>query len=68
VTRLGEGVDATGRLGDAAMERVFAAVAAYREAIDAGVPFRAFDVGAADWIEIDDEADHAVACRMEGGR
>ena len=35
VTRLGEGVDSSGRLGDAAMERVFAAVAAYREAIDA---------------------------------
>jgi exopolyphosphatase/guanosine-5'-triphosphate,3'-diphosphate pyrophosphatase len=34
VTRLGEGVDATGRLADAAMERVFAAVAAYRESID----------------------------------
>jgi exopolyphosphatase/guanosine-5'-triphosphate,3'-diphosphate pyrophosphatase len=38
VTRLGEGVDADGRLGEAAMERVFAACAAYREAIDrAGV-------------------------------
>ncbi|HEX8647227.1 MAG TPA: Ppx/GppA phosphatase family protein [Thermoleophilaceae bacterium] len=35
VTRLGEGVDSTGRLADAAMERVFAVVAAYREAIDA---------------------------------
>lgn len=34
VTRLGEGVDATGRLADAAMERVFAALAGYREAID----------------------------------
>jgi exopolyphosphatase/guanosine-5'-triphosphate,3'-diphosphate pyrophosphatase len=34
VTRLGEGVDATGRLSDAAMKRVFETVAAYREAID----------------------------------
>ena len=35
VTRLGERVDATGRLADTAMERVFTAVAGYREAIDA---------------------------------
>ena len=34
VTRLGEGVDASGRLADTAMERVFATVAGYREAID----------------------------------
>ena len=34
VTRLGEGVDASGRLADEAMERVFAAVAEYRAAID----------------------------------
>jgi exopolyphosphatase/guanosine-5'-triphosphate,3'-diphosphate pyrophosphatase len=34
VTRLGEGVDATGRLSDAAIERVSGALAAYREAID----------------------------------
>jgi exopolyphosphatase / guanosine-5'-triphosphate,3'-diphosphate pyrophosphatase len=34
VTRLGEGVDREGRLGDAAMERVFEACAAYRKAID----------------------------------
>ena len=34
VTRLGEGVDATGRLADPAMERVFAAVAGYREVMD----------------------------------
>ena len=31
VTRLGEGVDATGRLADEAMERVFATLAEYRE-------------------------------------
>ena len=31
VTRLGEGVDASGRLGDAAMDRVHAALAEYRE-------------------------------------
>ena len=35
VTRLGEGVDSTGRLADAAVERVFAALAEFREAIDA---------------------------------
>ena len=35
ITTLGEGLDATGRLADAAMERVTAAVAEYREAIDA---------------------------------
>ena len=35
VTRLGEGVDATGRLSDAAIERVTDALADYREAIDA---------------------------------
>jgi exopolyphosphatase/guanosine-5'-triphosphate,3'-diphosphate pyrophosphatase len=34
VTRLGEGLDATGRLSDAAMGRVSAALADYREAID----------------------------------
>src|SRR5690349_4986650 len=34
VTRLGDGVDSTGRLSDAAMERVFETVAGYREAID----------------------------------
>ena len=34
VTRLGEGVDSTGRLSDAAMERVLGTVADYRRAID----------------------------------
>jgi exopolyphosphatase/guanosine-5'-triphosphate,3'-diphosphate pyrophosphatase len=34
VTRLGEGVDATGRLGDEPQRRVFAALDAYAEAID----------------------------------
>ena len=34
VTRLGEGVDTAGRLGEAAMERVFEACAEYRRAID----------------------------------
>lgn len=34
VTRLGEGVDADGQLRDGAMERVFAAVGEYRQAID----------------------------------
>lgn len=34
VTRLGDGVDATGRLSDAATERVFAALADYRARID----------------------------------
>lgn len=35
VTRLGEGVDATGHLADAAMDRVRAVLADYRAAIDA---------------------------------
>ena len=35
VTRLGEGVDASGRLCEPAMERVFATLAEYRELIDA---------------------------------
>ena len=35
ITTLGEGLDATGRLADAAMERVSAAVAEYRQAMDA---------------------------------
>jgi exopolyphosphatase/guanosine-5'-triphosphate,3'-diphosphate pyrophosphatase len=35
VTRLGQGVDTSGRLADDAMERVFAVLADYREAIDA---------------------------------
>jgi exopolyphosphatase/guanosine-5'-triphosphate,3'-diphosphate pyrophosphatase len=35
ITRLGEGVDANGRLSDEAVERVIDAVATYREAIDA---------------------------------
>jgi exopolyphosphatase/guanosine-5'-triphosphate,3'-diphosphate pyrophosphatase len=34
VTRLGEGVDATGRLGDAPMQRVFDVLERYRKAID----------------------------------
>jgi exopolyphosphatase/guanosine-5'-triphosphate,3'-diphosphate pyrophosphatase len=34
VTRLGEGVEATGRLSDAAMDRVSGALAEYRQAID----------------------------------
>lgn len=34
VTRLGEGVDATGRLADDAMERVFDALESYREGIE----------------------------------
>jgi exopolyphosphatase / guanosine-5'-triphosphate,3'-diphosphate pyrophosphatase len=34
VTRLGEGVDATGRLGDEPQQRVFAALDKYAEAID----------------------------------
>jgi len=39
VTRLGEGVDATGRLADPAMDRVRAVLDAYRAAIDAaGAP------------------------------
>jgi exopolyphosphatase / guanosine-5'-triphosphate,3'-diphosphate pyrophosphatase len=40
VTRLGEGVDADGRLAESAMERVFAACREYREAIDAHRPER----------------------------
>lgn len=35
VTRLGQGVDTSGRLADEAMERVFATLGAYREALDA---------------------------------
>jgi exopolyphosphatase/guanosine-5'-triphosphate,3'-diphosphate pyrophosphatase len=35
ITRLGEGVDAAGRLNPAAIERVFQTVASFREAIDA---------------------------------
>ena len=35
VTRLGEGVDASGRLAQEAMERVYDVLAGYREAIDA---------------------------------
>ena len=35
VTRLGEGVDATGALGEAPQERVFAVLESYAEAIDA---------------------------------
>jgi exopolyphosphatase / guanosine-5'-triphosphate,3'-diphosphate pyrophosphatase len=35
VTRLGQGVDTAGHLADAAMERVFATLAAYRDALDA---------------------------------
>jgi exopolyphosphatase/guanosine-5'-triphosphate,3'-diphosphate pyrophosphatase len=34
VTRLGEGVDRTGRLGDAGIDRVFEALETYREAIE----------------------------------
>jgi exopolyphosphatase/guanosine-5'-triphosphate,3'-diphosphate pyrophosphatase len=35
VTRLGQGVDASGRLAEEAMERVFATLGAYRDAMDA---------------------------------
>jgi exopolyphosphatase/guanosine-5'-triphosphate,3'-diphosphate pyrophosphatase len=42
VTRLGDGVDASGRLSDAAMRRVHQTLAAYRDAMDeAGVPAHA---------------------------
>src|SRR3954452_21005751 len=34
ITRLGEGVDASGRLSDEAMDRVFQTLAEYRELID----------------------------------
>src|SRR3954468_12017984 len=34
VTRLGDGVDSSGRLSEAAMERVFKTLAEYRKAID----------------------------------
>src|SRR5205085_8014616 len=34
ITRLGEGVDSSGKLADGAMERVFETVAGYRELID----------------------------------
>src|SRR3954449_10559264 len=34
ITRLGEGVDSSGRLSDEAMERVFEVLARYREEID----------------------------------
>src|SRR3954447_9709895 len=34
VTRLGEGVDASGRLAEGAMERVYETLGAYRELID----------------------------------
>lgn len=40
--------------------------AAYREAMDAGVPFFAFDIGDADWVEIDDERDLARAIEIAG--
>jgi exopolyphosphatase/guanosine-5'-triphosphate,3'-diphosphate pyrophosphatase len=40
VTRLGEGVDSSGRLADRAMDRVAAAVAQFRQAIDALGPAR----------------------------
>ena len=40
VTRLGEGVDAAGRLSGEAIERVLTALAGYREAVDALAPDR----------------------------
>jgi exopolyphosphatase/guanosine-5'-triphosphate,3'-diphosphate pyrophosphatase len=40
ITRLGEGVDAKGRLSDEAIERVVATCAEYREAIDRSTPER----------------------------
>jgi exopolyphosphatase / guanosine-5'-triphosphate,3'-diphosphate pyrophosphatase len=44
VTRLGEGVDASGRLAPAAMERVYAALARYRERAEAAGAERAIAV------------------------
>jgi exopolyphosphatase/guanosine-5'-triphosphate,3'-diphosphate pyrophosphatase len=44
VTRLGDGLERTGRLGDAAMGRVLATVGEYRERIDALEPARAVAV------------------------
>jgi exopolyphosphatase/guanosine-5'-triphosphate,3'-diphosphate pyrophosphatase len=44
VTRLGDRLDRTGVLGDAAMERVLATLAEYREVIDAGGAERAVAV------------------------
>jgi exopolyphosphatase/guanosine-5'-triphosphate,3'-diphosphate pyrophosphatase len=44
VTRLGEGVDASGRLGDAPQQRVFAALDEYAAALDAHAAHRRFAV------------------------
>jgi exopolyphosphatase/guanosine-5'-triphosphate,3'-diphosphate pyrophosphatase len=44
VTRLGAGVDAGGRLGDEAMERVYSTLEEYRSAIDRHAPDRALAV------------------------
>ncbi|MFL5818787.1 MAG: Ppx/GppA family phosphatase [Conexibacter sp.] len=46
VTRLGQGVDTSGRLAAEAMERVFATLAAYRDALDAA------EVAAADRVAV----------------
>ncbi|MBD0328492.1 MAG: NTP transferase domain-containing protein [Thermoleophilia bacterium] len=40
--------------------------AAYREAIDAGVPFSAFEIATDDWVEIDDERDLRAAAAIAG--
>ena len=44
VTRLGQGVDASGRLAEEAMERVYKTLDAYKEAIDAAQPDQAVAV------------------------
>ena len=40
--------------------------AAYRQAIDVGIPFSAFEIETDDWVEIDDERDLRLAGDIAG--
>ncbi len=67
VTRLGEGVDATGRLADQAMERVHTALAAYREIAEGHRAERRVAVATSAVRDADNGAEFQAAVRERHG-
>jgi len=67
VTRLGEGVDASGRLAPAAMERVYAALAHYREVADRARAERRIAVATSAVRETDNGPELAAHVREQIG-
>lgn len=67
VTRLGEGVDASGRLGEAPMERVHAALGEYRELAQSHGATRAVAVATSAVRDADNGEEFAAAVRERDG-